>query len=101
MITVLASITVLEEKKTEFIDIFKANIGAVKAEDGCIEYYPSVDFETPLSLQDKNPAVITIVEQWDSFEALEKHLQTPHMIEYKEKTQNMVTDIALKILQNA
>ena len=101
MITVLASITVKAEAKSAFIEIFKNNIEAVKAEEGCIEYYPTVDFETAVPIQDKNPAVVTIVEQWKSIEALEAHLQMPHMIEYKEKVQNMVTDLSIKILQAA
>jgi len=101
MITVLASITVKEEKKTEFLEIFKANIPAVKAEEGCLEYYPTIDFETPLPVQDKDAAVVTIVEQWKSIGALEEHINTPHMIAYKDKTQNMITGLSIKILQNA
>lgn len=101
MITVLASITVKEHMMAEFIEIFKANIAAVIAEPGCFEYYPTIDLETPLPIQDKNPAVITIIEKWQDIEALHTHLAMPHMLEYKDKTKDMVEDISIKILQNA
>lgn len=101
MITVLATITVKEGHKEQFIEIFKANIAAVKAEPGCLEYYPTVDFETEIEIQHKAPLTVTIVEQWQSIQALEEHFTMPHMVEYKEKTEDMVSDVSVKILQNA
>jgi len=46
MITVIASITVRQQRKDEFIAIFNANVPAVRAEAGCIEYYPAIDIDT-------------------------------------------------------
>lgn len=101
MITVLASITVEPTRKEEFLSIFKANIPAVLAERGCIEYLPMIDFTSNIPIQDQSANTITIVEKWQSIEALYAHLEAPHMIEYKDKVADMVTDLSLKILQNA
>ncbi len=46
MITVIASIKVVPDKVVEFVKIFNENVPNVLAEDGCIEYYPTVDIET-------------------------------------------------------
>lgn len=43
MINVIATITVSQDKKADFIRIFKANVPNVLAEDGCLEYRPTVD----------------------------------------------------------
>lgn len=101
MIIVLASISVKPEKKKEFIDIFKANVPAVKAENGCIEYSPTIDIDTGLPPQVLDENVVTIVEKWESPEALQAHLSAPHMLQYKEDVKDMVTDVSLKVLQEA
>ena len=43
MIHVIASITIKEGRKSEYLDIFKANIPLVLAEEGCVDYLPTVD----------------------------------------------------------
>ena len=100
MITVIASITVDIEKITEFVEIFNANVPAVLDEDGCIEYYPTVDIESGLEVQQREPSVVTGVECWDSIGALKSHLGSAHMQEYREKTKDMVQNVSIKILQS-
>ena len=62
MINVLASIKVKSGKKSEFLKIFKANVPLVKKEKGCIEYCPTVDFDTKLSAQKLDGDIVTIIE---------------------------------------
>jgi quinol monooxygenase YgiN len=101
MIHVLASIRVIEGRRAEFIEIFKANVPNVLNEDGCIEYAPAVDFPTGIQSQEMNENMVTIVEKWESFEHLQAHLAAPHMKSYQEKVKDMVEHVGLKVLGDA
>ncbi len=101
MITVLASIYVKAGELDKFLDIFKANVPAVCAEDGCVSYVPMVDVDSQLEPQETNENIVTIVEQWESIEALKAHLAAPHMLKYKNNVKAIVEKLTLKVLQNA
>lgn len=101
MIYVLAAIRVKKGSLERFLEVFKANIPAVLAEDGCIEYVPTVDAASKLPPQQLDPAVVTIVEKWESVDALYAHLKSPHMLDYREKTKDLVEKMTLKVLKPA
>ena len=101
MINVIASIQVIEGKLSKFIEIFKSNVPKVIEEKGCIEYVPTVDVPTGLPPQELNSNVVTIIEKWDSLEDLKAHLTSSHMLEYREKTKDLVEKISIKILKEA
>ncbi len=101
MITVLASIYVKAGEMDKFLDIFTANVPAVCAEDGCVSYEPMVDVDSQLEPQEMNKNIVTIVEQWESIEALKAHLAAPHMLKYKSNVKAIVEKVTLKVLQNA
>jgi quinol monooxygenase YgiN len=101
MITVLASIYVEAGEKDKFMEIFKANVPAVCAENGCISYVPMVDVDSQLEPQELDENIVTIVEQWESIEALKAHLVAPHMFKYKNNVKDIVEKVTLKVLQNA
>ncbi len=99
MINVIASINVKQGRLSEFLKIFKSNVPNVLKEKGCIEYFPAVDTPTGLAPQEMNENVVTILERWDSVEDLKRHLTSPHMIEYFEKTGDIVENMSIKVLQ--
>ena len=99
MITVIASIKVEQDKVVEFVNIFNDNVPNVLEEDGCIEYYPTVDIETGLKVQQVDPSIVTIVECWESIDALKAHLEAPHMLAYREQTKDLVKEVSIKVLQ--
>ncbi len=101
MIHVIASIQIKPGNKAAFLDIFKANVSAVKAEDGCIEYRPTVDVETGMPPQRLEPDTVVIIEKWSTLEALRAHLATPHMATYRQKVKALVEGVSLKVLQDA
>ncbi len=66
-----------KEYKQTFIEHMARLSEVVKQEDGCITY---------LLLEDPNhPTRLVLFEEWESQEALNKHLEQPHMIEHHEK----------------
>ena len=101
MIHVIASIEVNPGDLDAFIRIFKDNIPLVLAEKGCLGYEPAVDLATELPFQTREPAVVTVVEKWDSLEALKAHMAAPHMADYHKKTKTMVVNVAVRILKPA
>lgn len=99
MINVIASIHVKDGQLDKFIEIFKSNMPAVLGEKGCIEYIPTVDLPTGLPPQELNKNVVTIIEKWRSAEDLNAHLSSAHMLEYKEKTSDIVESLVIKVLK--
>lgn len=99
MISVIASIYVKDGQLDKFIKIFKSNMPAVLGEEGCIEYIPTVDIPTGLPPQELNKRVVTIIEKWRSVEDLTAHLSSVHMLEYKEKTKDIVESMEIKVLK--
>ena len=67
------------------------------------DYTPMVDTPSGLAPQiPLRPDVVTIVEAWDSLDALRVHLSgLPHMLRYKAATQEMVVEVTLQVLQPA
>ena len=101
MIHVIASIRVKQGKRDEFLDIFKSNVPSVREEKGCIAYTPAVDEDAGLPPQVLDEQVVTVLEQWESLDALRAHLKTPHMLAYREKVKDIVENLTIKVLKEA
>ncbi len=99
MIIVLAAIKVKTGKTAGYLPILKANVPAVRKEKGCIEYLPAIDFDTRMPAQALDSNVVTILEKWESMQALEAHLGSPHMLEYRDKVKDLVENVTIKVLQ--
>ena len=101
MIYVIASIHVKKGRLQDFIEVFKSNVPNVREESGCIQYFPTVDINADLPPQILDENVVTIIECWDSLDALRDHLATPLMLAYREKVKGIVEDTSIKVLQEA
>ncbi|ACH40783.1 antibiotic biosynthesis monooxygenase domain protein [Citrifermentans bemidjiense Bem] len=101
MISVVASITVKEGKREEFLEIFHGNVPKVRNEEGCVEYFPAIDADSGIGVQTLDPQVVTVMEKWQSMEALHRHLESAHMLEYREKVKDLVEGVSLKVLRQA
>lgn len=99
MICVIATIELNEGCREEFLAIFRELVPKVLAEEGCLEYAPMVDLPTELPGQPPvEENVVTVVEKWASLDALEAHLMAPHMGRFREQTQAMRRNVALRVL---
>jgi len=101
MISVIASVRVKAGRVSEFIEILKSNVPEVRKEKGCIEYSPTVDIDSGLPVQKLDKNAVTIIEKWESVEALRAHLKTPHMLAYREKVKDIVEELSIKVLKEA
>jgi quinol monooxygenase YgiN len=74
----------------------------VLAEDGCVEYGPTIDAETDIPAQiPRRDNIVTIVEKWESLDQLKAHLVAPHMTEYRTRVKEFVVGSVLRILDAA
>ena len=100
MIHVIANITLKKGKRDEFIEHIRALIPYVTQEKGCIEYSPTYDIKTQVDNQTFDENKVTIIEKWKSIYSLQDHLQTPHMMNYRNKVEKLVENTDLKILSS-
>ncbi len=102
MIFVIAAIEVAPGKRDAFLQEFRRLAPLVRQEDGCIEYGPTIDFETNIPAQgEPRPDIVTVMEKWESIEALEDHLIAPHMVDYRSQVKEIVRGTKLQVLQPA
>ena len=102
MIHVIAVITAKPGMRQSILDAFRANMPAVHAEKGCIEYGPAVDAEGVGSFQTKfGGDTFLVVEKWESLDALKAHAASPHMAAYAAKTRDMIASRTIHVLSPA
>lgn len=102
MIHVLAIITAKPGMRDSVLEAFRANVPAVRAEAGCIEYGAAIDAEDALSFQTRyGPDTFVVIEKWESMAALAAHAAAPHMAAYGAKTKDMIASRVIHILSPA
>jgi quinol monooxygenase YgiN len=100
MVHVLAMITAKPGQRDAVLEIFRANVAAVRAEQGCIEYGAATDaqglgsFQTPFG-----PDSFVVIEKWESVDALKAHAAAPHMAAYGAKTKEMIASRVIHVLE--
>lgn len=100
MIYVLAIITAKSGMRDQILEAFHANMPAVHAEKGCIEYGPAVDADGAGGMQTKfGPDTFVVIEKWESPDALRAHAASPHMAAYAAKTREMIASRVIHVLQ--
>ena len=99
MIHVIAVITAKPGQRETILGHFRANVPAVRAEKGCIEYGAAIDAEGAPAFQTKwGPDTFLVVEKWESIDALKAHAAAPHMAAYGAKTKEMIANRVIHIL---
>ncbi|HEV2547607.1 MAG TPA: antibiotic biosynthesis monooxygenase [Stellaceae bacterium] len=102
MIHVIAVITAKPGQRDAILKEFRANMPAVHAEKGCIEYGPAVDADGVGGFQTKFGAdTFVVIEKWESLEALKAHAAAPHMAAYAAKTKEMIQSRVIHVLTPA
>ncbi len=102
MICVIATYETAAEHHGEFVALLRKLASQVLAEEGCLEYTPMVDLSTTIEAQvPMRPSVVTVVEKWESLDALEAHLIAPHMIAFRREARPMRCGVTLQVLRPA
>ncbi|MEQ1806207.1 MAG: putative quinol monooxygenase [Burkholderiaceae bacterium] len=99
MIHVVAVITAKPGQRNTILEFFRANVPAVLAEDGCIEYGAAVDTDNAPALQTKYGAdTFLVIEKWRDIDALKAHAAAPHMAAYGAKAREHIASRIIHIL---
>lgn len=77
MIKVIARSIIKENHLSEALEIYKLLVAETVKETGCISY--------ELFQELNNPNSLTLIEEWDDMEALQRHTKTPHFITLVEQ----------------
>ena len=102
MIHVIAMVTAKPGQRDALLMSFRANLAAVRAEEGCIEYGPAVDTDVLGRFQAMaGPDTVVVIEKWASADALKAHGTAPHMNAFMATTKEMVANRAIYVLSPA
>jgi quinol monooxygenase YgiN len=102
IVNVVAIITTKPGMRANVLAAFNANVPAVHAENGCIEYLPTIDtkdvgpFQAEIGLD-----TFVVIEKWETLEHLMAHAAAPHMVAYGAKVKDMLADRVIHILSSA
>src|SRR5258708_19507363 len=99
MIHIVAIITAKSGMREAILKEFRANMPAVHAEQGCIEYGPAVDAEGIGSFQAKfGPDPFVVIEKWESPDALKAHAASPHMSANAPQPRDLIASPLIPLL---
>ena len=102
MIHVLAIITAKPGQRERILEAYRANVDAVRAEQGCVAYEAVVDVRNALTgFAQFGPDSFVVVEKWASLEALQAHGVAPHMKSYAAKVKDFTANRAIHVLEPA
>ena len=102
MIHVVAIITTKPGMREKVLETARANIPAVRAEDGCIEYSLAIDTEGLGGFQTKfGPDTFVFIEKWRDAATLKAHAAAPHMAVYAAKVKDMLAGRVIHVLSPA
>ena len=89
MYTIYVKFDCLPGKREPFIQKVKDTgiLEAIRAEDGCIRY----DYY----LSEKNPDELLLIEQWESKNHQQIHIEQPHMAELRGFKNDYITNTKL------
>ena len=102
MIHVVAVVTAKPGRRDRILEAFKANVAAVRAERGCIEYQATVDApEAGPAQAPFGEDTFVVIEKWEDMAALKAHAAAPHMKAYAERTREFIASRTIHILSPA
>ena len=102
MVHVLAFITAKSGMRADVLTAFRANVPAVLAEAGCIEYGATIDVDDAGPIQTAVGAdTFVVVEKWQSLDHLKAHAASAHMAAYGAKVKDMLAARTVHVMESA
>lgn len=102
MINLIVTMLIKDGKMDEFIAECVKIRPLVLAEQGCIAYAYMAEIPTAMTRQEPvNPLRITLVECWESLEALDAHSKTGHMLAFTSRVKDLRESVVIRVGQPA
>ncbi len=91
LLTVVASMKAAPGRREELKAALQSLIEPTSQEDGYVNY--------DLHQGVEDPDTFVFYENWESAEALDAHLGTPHLVQFAEKSSDLLDDNGLTIMR--
>jgi quinol monooxygenase YgiN len=101
MIQVVVEILAKPGQREAVLNAFKANVPAVHAEHGCIEYAAFIDAPGFGSLAPYGDDIFVVIEKWESASHLKAHAKATHTLEYQAKVKDLIESRTIHVLSPA
>jgi quinol monooxygenase YgiN len=102
MVCIVATITLRDGKRENYLEEMRKILPIVRKEERCLEYQPTVDVNAGSRFQIKcRPDTVTVLEKWESLEALKQHGMAPHMADFRHAVKEFMQSMQLQILTPA
>lgn len=100
MIYVIVSMDIVPGGMEEFLSVCREHRPKVLAEEGCQGYEYTVDIQSTLGAQEPVDANrVTLVEKWDSLEALKDHGAQPHSKDFGQKVGHLRQKVTIRVTE--
>ncbi len=101
MIHLIVTMTIKAGAMPEFLRVARELAGTVRREAGCAGYEFTTDIRSPLAIQEPvQENRVTLIEKWESLEALAAHLNTPHMKEAGPRMDALREGITIRVTRS-
>jgi quinol monooxygenase YgiN len=102
MVHLVVTSIIKEGKMDEYLAEFKKLRPQVLVEKGCVEYTLLREFKSPLDIQEEvNPNRLTLVEKWETPEALAVHGASSHMKEFGVRAGPLQASVSARVMESA
>ena len=102
MLHVIAIVQAKPGQRAAILEAIRANLPAVRAERGCIEYGPAIDAPSVGPFQtNAGPDTLFVIEKWADADALKAHAAAPHMAAYAAKVKDVIASRVIHVLASA
>jgi quinol monooxygenase YgiN len=101
MIQVVVEIKAKPGQRDAIVNAFKANVPAVHAEEGCIEYGAFIDAPGFGAFAPFGDDTFIVIEKWESAAHLKAHAKASHMVEYQAKVKDLIDTRTVHVLTPA
>ncbi|MCQ2380694.1 MAG: antibiotic biosynthesis monooxygenase [Victivallaceae bacterium] len=93
MVNVVARMQIKDGCMDKFLEALMSNVPTVKAEAGCLRYDVCRDLDPAKS------QFVTILESWESEEALRIHQKAPHMDTYRAAVRDLREHTTVDVME--
>jgi quinol monooxygenase YgiN len=102
MVHLVVTFIIKEGKMDEYLAELKKLRPQVLAEKGCVEYTFLREYQSPLDIQEAvNPNRVTLVEKWETPEALAVHGAAPHMKDFNLRAAAFHERVSARVMETA
>jgi quinol monooxygenase YgiN len=98
MIYVVATIELNPGTRAAFLSEQRNLLPLVRAEEGCVEYVPTVDVPTDPA-RPARADVVVMLEKWATLPYLQAHAVAPHMKAFRDKAKHLIKGIKVEVFE--